>query len=360
LRASREQKTQILDEFVALTGYHRKSAIRLLLNGRRRRSRDRRGRPVVYTNEVKAALITVWEVCGQICSKRLVPFLPEIVDVLERHGELWLTDEARELLHRLSPATMDRLLATQRRRYGRGRCTTKPGTLLRESIPIRTFAEWDDAVPGFMELDLVAHCGETTAGEYLNTLNGVDVVTSWCEPVALANRSQHAVQEAVEKMRCRLPYPLLGLDSDNDVMFINHNLARSCKQEKITFTRCRPYKKNDQAHVEQKNWTAVRQVVGYQRYESEEALALLEAIYEDLRLYLNFFQPVRKVVAKERTGSKVHKIYDRAQTPYRRVLACPQVSDEVKGKLETVFASLNVVLRKQIDDNLRELWRLPR
>ncbi len=361
VRASREQKTQILDEFVALTGYHRKSAIRLLVNGHKPKSRDRRGRPSVYTNEVKAALITVWGVCGKICSKRLVPFLPEIVDALERHGELRLTEETRHLLLKLSPATMDRLLTTHRKRHGRGRCTTKPGTLLRQSIPIRTFTEWDDAVPGFLELDLVAHCGETVAGEYLNTLNGVDIVTAWCEPVALANRSQHAVQQAINTLRRRLPFPLWGLDVDNDGMFINHNLARYCEKEKITFTRCRPYKKNDQAHIEQKNWTAVRQVVGYDRYESEEALALLGAVYEDLRLYLNFFQPVRKVVSKERTGSKVHKTFDRSRTPYRRVLSRPEVSDEVKATLQETFVLLNpVALRKRIDDNLRQLWRLPR
>jgi len=361
VRASREQKTQILDELVALTGYHRKSAIRVLTQGHKPKSRDRRGRPVMYTNEVKAALIAVWELCGQICSKRLVPFLPEVVEAMERHGELWLSEGTRRLLLGLSPATMDRLLVTHRKQHGRGRCTTKPGTLLRQNIPIRTFTEWDDAVPGFLELDLVAHCGESVAGEYLNTLNGVDIVTSWCEPVVLGNRSQHAVKQAIDKLRCQLPFPLLGLDVDNDGMFINHNLARYCKQEGITFTRCRPYKKNDQAHVEQKNWTAVRQVVGYERYESAEAFALLEAIYEDLPLYMNFFQPVRKVVAKRRAGSKVHKTFDRSQTPYRRVMACPQVSDDVKAKLQATFASLNpVVLRKRIDDNLRELWRLPR
>jgi len=177
LRAGRKEKTRTLDEFVALTGYHRKSAIRLLRNGRRPKAMDRRGRPRVYTPQVKAALLQVWEVCGYICSKRLAPFLPEMVAVLKREGELKLPPETERLLVQMSPATIDRLLRTHRLRRPRSRCTTKPGTLLKHKIPVRTFADWDDAHPGFLELDLVAHCGESTAGEYLHTLNAVDVAT---------------------------------------------------------------------------------------------------------------------------------------------------------------------------------------
>jgi hypothetical protein len=297
LRAKRRDKTRILDEFVALTGYHRKTAIRALRNGRRPTTWDRRGRPRVYTPDVKAALLQVWEVCGRICSKRLAPFLPEIVAVLEREGELAIAPATRKLLVQMSPATIDRLLSTHRLRRERGRCTTKPGTLLKQAVPIRTCGEWEGVRPGYVEIDLVAHCGESTAGEYIHTLDVVDVATAWCEPVAILNRSQEAVREAIHGIRERLPFPLLGIDSDNDSAFLNAHLYRYCQEEVIEFTRSRPYKKNDQAHVEQKNWCVVRQLVGYRRYESPEALAVLEAIYADWRLMVKFLG----------SGAKAHR-----------------------------------------------------
>jgi len=281
---------------VALTGYHRKSAIRLLRHGYRPKQLDRRGRPRTYTPDVKAALLTVWATCGHICSKRLAPFLPEIVAVLKREGELAIRPETERLLVRLSPATIDRLLKTHRPKPLRGRSTTKPGTLLEHQIPIRTFADWDDARPGFLEIDLVAHCGETTRGEYLHTLTAVDIYTRWCELSVLPNWGQQAVKDAIDEMRSRLPFPLLGIDSDNDSAFLNGDLLRYCKDNKITFTRCRPYKKNDQAHVEQKNCLAVRKLVGYDRYTGQKAKGVLETIYRDWRLLVNFFQPVRDLV----------------------------------------------------------------
>ena len=207
----------------------------------------------------------------------------------------------------------------------------------------------------------MAHCGDSVHGEYINTLDAVDVSTGWTECEALANRSQREVSAAIQRMRRNLPFPLLGIDSDNDSAFINDNLFRYCKQEQITFTRSRPYKKNDQAHVEQKNWSAVRQLIGYDRYESEEALALMRQIYQDWRLYINFFQPVLKLVKKERVGSKVRKTYDTAKTPYRRVLASPLVSRKNKARLQAIYATLNpVTLQRRIDENLEKLWRLPR
>ncbi|MEM1907689.1 MAG: transposase family protein [Thermosphaera sp.] len=289
-----QEKTRILDETVALTGCHRKSAIRLLRHGYRPPRLDRRGRPRRYAPDVKATLLAVWEACGYICSKRLAPFLPEIVAVLKRHGELRLRPETERLLLQVSPATIDRLLRPHRPKPLRGRTTTKPGTLLKHQIPVRTFADWDESKPGFLEVDLVAHCGESARGEYLHTLTAVDVDTRWCELEVLPNRSQQAVGEAIDRIRRKLPFPLLGIDSDNDSAFLNGNLTRYCAAQRITFTRCRPYKKNDQAHVEEKNWSAVRKLVGSARYESAEALALLRAIYADWRLFLNFFQPVRE------------------------------------------------------------------
>jgi hypothetical protein len=361
-RARRAEKSRILDEFVANTGYHRKYAIRLLNHGGARPSGpERRGRKKVYTSDVTRALVKIWEICGRICSKRLHPFLPEIVEVLERTNELVLPAETKTPLLQMSRSTIDRRLQSVRYRRPRGRSTTKPGSLLKKAIPIRTFADWDDARPGFLEIDLVAHCGDSVHGEYINTLDAVDVSTGWTECEALTNRSQREVSAAIQRMRRNLPFPLLGLDSDNDSAFINDNLFRYCKQEQITFTRSRPYKKNDQAHVEQKNWSAVRKLIGYHRYESEEALALIRQIYQDWRLYLNFFQPVLKLVKKERVGGKVRKTYDTAKTPYRRVLASPLVSLKNKARLQAIYATLNpVTLQRRINENLERLWRLPR
>jgi hypothetical protein len=358
LKASKAEKTRILDEFVATTDYNRKYAIHLLHNGPPRRSTKRAGRQPTYGPDVVAALAKVWEASGRVCGKRLGPFVPEMVAVLERHGELAISPETKSLLLHMSVATIDRRLQAARAKLPqRGRTTTKPGSLLKDAIPVRTFADWDEAKPGFVEMDLVAHCGDTTAGVYLNTLCVVDIATGWTEPVAVANKGQKATFEGIKTMRQRLPFPLLGIDSDNGTEFINDHLHRYCLKEHITFTRSRPYRKNDQAHVEQKNWTVVRQWVGYERYESPEALALLETIYIDLRLFVNFFQPVMKLVEKKRVGSKVRKKYDTAQTPYQRVLASPDIDDSVKDQLRELYPSLNpLALQRRIEANLKKLW----
>ena len=211
--------------------------------------------------------------------------------------------------------------------------------MLKKAIPIRTSADWDDAQPGFLELDLVAHCGDSAGGEYIYTLDTVDVSTGWSECVAVPNRGQHAVFEALQLIRRRLPFPLRGIDSDNDSAFINDHLYRYTRREGITFTRSRPYKKNDQAHIEQKNWSVVRRLVGYDRYDSARALAHLNALYDDLRLYVNFFQPSMKLVAKRRVDSKVRKTYDPAQTPYQRVLRSPDVDDACKESLRRIIST---------------------
>lgn len=359
-KAKRREKQQILDELTATTGYHRKYAIQVLNHvgqpkkGKRGRSRSK------YTGLVRAGLEQIWRVANCICGKRLAPVLPQYIEALERHGELKLDDETRRLLLTISPATVDRLL--RRIRQGQkphGLGTTKPGTLLKQAIPIRTFAQWDDAQPGFMEIDLVAHCGESTRGEYLNSLDMVDVCTRWVELVALVNRSQATVTAAIALAQARLPYALLGLDSDNGAEFINNNLKRFCEQAKITFTRCRPYKKNDQPFVEQKNWTAVRQMVGYDRYEGEAACVALNALYEPLRLYLNFFQPVMILIDKQRDGAKVRKRYDSAKTPYQRILDATEVSEEVKTRLRQLYLTLNpAALLRQIEARQEALWKL--
>lgn len=361
-QATRPEKKRILDELVANTGYNRKYAIHLINHpAQSRRRRKRRGKRR-YTLPVKAALITVWRAANCICSKRLVPFMEEFVTALERHGEIQLSVETRDLLLAMSRATVDRLLHSERPHYKRrGLGTTKPGTLLKQAIPIRTFADWDDLRPGFVDAvaDLVAHCNDSTGGEYLHTLVLTDVATAWTECVALPNRGQKAVGAAIHLSRQCFPFPMLGLDSDNGSEFINANLLRYCQQEHITFTRSRPYKKNDQAHVEQKNWTVVRQIVGYDRYEGPEALAQMQALYKVLRLYVNFFQPVMKLMSKQRVGSKVRKKYDVAKTPFRRVLDVPEASNESKVRLLHQHLSLNpAALLRQIHTLQEQLWRL--
>ena len=362
LKASKRGKARILDEFVAATGYHRKYAIRVLKHGRKSSGLRKKGRRKEYQGEVVAILTHIWEICGRICSKRLKPFLPEIVAVLERHQELSLSAEIKSQLLRMSPSTIDRCLRPARFEEKRhGLSTTKPGTLLKKAIPIRTYADWDDARPGFVEVDLVAHCGESVEGQFLNTLTTTDVSTGWTECVAVLHRSQPLVFAAIQAMRQRLPFPLLGLDSDNGGEFINDILYRYCQDEQVTFTRSRPYKKNDQAHVEQKNWSVVRHLIGYDRFETQEELQLLNSIYDDLRLYVNFFQPVLKLIGKEQVGKKTVKRYDEAATPYQRVLRSKQVDLTVKARLCHQYLQLNpVALRNKIDQNVARLWKIIR
>ena len=350
-------KQRILDEFVASTGYHRKYAIQLLNHPVKTRRRQKRRRNRRYGPDVQYALIKIWRVANCICAKRLVPALGEFIEALERHGELQLDPQVKSLLLSMSVATAHRLLRAERHQQ-RGLTTTKPGTLLKRSIPVRTFADWDDARPGFLEADLVAHCGMSASGEYLHTLTLTDITTTWTVCLPLLNRSQRAVKTAIDRARTRLPFPMLGLDSDNGSEFINVHLLRYCQQEQITFTRSRPYKKNDQAHVEQKNGSIVREFVGYDRYEGHEAYRRLDALYMVLNLYVNFFQPVMKLVSKERVGNKVKKRYDTAKTPYQRTLESDQVSDEVKQRLRKEYESLNpAALLRTIESRQDALWQ---
>jgi hypothetical protein len=260
----------------------------------------------------------------------------------------------------MSPSTIDRLLRP-RRWLGRRRpfSTTKPGSLLKAAIPIRTFADWDDARPGFLEVDLVAHCGESTEGFYLNTLSTVDVATGWIECQGVWGKGQERVGSAVHHVSRRLPFPLLGLDSDNGSEFINHHLYAYCQRKGIIFTRSRPYKKNDSAHVEQKNWSVVRRLVGYDRYASKLALEQFNTLYELVRLYTNFFQPTMQLQHKSRHGAKVHKVYDTARTPYQRLLASGILAPEREKALEQLYHSLNPIrLLARINQELETLWVL--
>jgi hypothetical protein len=288
LKARKGEKEKILDEFTAATGYHRKYAIKLLKHGLKRKGYKKVGRKKKYYGEVVEVLEKIWETCGKICSKWLHPFLPEMVSVLEKEGELSSSPEAKTLLLSMSRSTIDRCLKKARYASPKGISTTKPGTMLKKSIPVCTWHEWDDTTPGFVEMDLVAHCGDTAVGQFIYTLTAVDVSTGWTECLAKPNKTQIAVSKAIKAMRLRLPFPLLGIDSGNGTEFINDLLYRYCLEEKITFTRSQPYRKNDQAFVEQKNGSVVRNTVGYDRFETEEDLRLLHLVYKYLHFSISF------------------------------------------------------------------------
>jgi hypothetical protein len=349
-RARKKVKGQILDEFVALTGYNRCYAARVLRSSEKRRYQGppRRGRPgkrgrkKKYDPEVLGGLRKIWGILDFACGKRLTANLEEMVSVLTRWKELDVSDGVRQLLVTMSASTADRLLAGDRRRLElKGRSHTKPGSLLKHKIPICTFADWDDAEVGFLQVDLVAHEGGNSRGDFCQSLSATDVATGWTEIRGLRNKAQVWTFEALKDVRQYLPFPLLGINSDTGSEFINAHLLRYCKREKITFTRCREGRKNDNCYVEQKNYTAVRQTVGYFRYDTEKELQLLNRIYSIWRLYANFFLPQMKLVEKIREGSKVRKRHDRAQTPYARILASKQVSPQVKRRLKKQYASLN-------------------
>jgi len=372
-KARKKDKRLILDEFTELTGYGRRYASYVLRSHGRKvwvnattriqgdvRKRVTRKKPPVYDNEVLDALKKVWAIMDYICGKRLAPVLKEVIIRLERHREIRISDEVREKLFRISPATIDRLLAKERKKQQiKGRSNTKPGTLLRNQIPIRTFSDWNENKPGFTEIDLVGHDGGDGHGEFAHTLDVTDICTTWTETEAVRNKAQVWVFNALKDIRQRMPFPLVGIDSDSGGEFINDQLFRYCQQEQITFTRSRSYRKNDSCFVEQKNYSIVRRAVGYLRYDTEEELLTLNELYRSLRLYTNFFQPTMKLIEKTRIGSKITKKYDKAQTPYRRVLACPDVSAGDKQALKNIYTKLNPAqLKRQITKFQDKLVRL--
>ena len=358
--ADAKLKKKILEGFVAATRYDRKHAIKLLNNKFvHPTKKKKRGRPPKYDEAVVKVLEMLWDVGNQICSKRLVPFIPDLITSLEQHGHLHLTKEIKELVLSVSPATFDRLLRCERIKNGRGLTTTKAGTLLKNHITIRTFADWNEQIPGFFECDLVAHCGETTMGIFLNTLVVTDIITTWTECIALFKKSANDVILGLDTSRKLLPFAMLGLDVDNGSEFINYDLFDYCKENSITFTRSRPYKKNDQAHVEQKNGSIVRRLVGYDRYEGEAAWEVMCELYSILRLYINFFQPTLKLIDKVRIGSKTIKKYDKAKTPYQRVLVCEHIAQETKNKLIEQYKKLDpIALKIKLSALQKKLWAL--
>ena len=354
-KARKKDKSVILNEFIELTGYSRRYASYVLRSHGKKvwidertvaqgdvRKRIPRKKPKVYDATVEEALKKIWYIMDCMCGKRLAPVLREIVIRLERFREITLSEEVREKLFTISSSSIDRVLARERKRHQiKGRSHTKPGTLLKHQIPIRTFSDWNEKKPGFVEIDLVGHDGGDGHGDFAQTLDVTDVCTTWTETEAVRNKAQKWVFDALMAIGQRMPFPLLGIDSDSGGEFINDHLFRYCQKEKITFTRSRSYRKNDSCFVEQKNYSIVRKAVGYLRYDTERELRTLNELYRFLRLYTNFFLPTMKLIEKTRIGSKVTKKYDKPLTPYRRVLACPDVSVQHKQVLTGQYTKLN-------------------
>jgi len=378
-KATKKAKAVILDEFTVNTSYNRNYAARILrlkvgkvigytkMGGKKikyvigKRKRKKYRKPRIYTYDVFLALRKIWTIFDFICSKRLAPFMGEAVEKLEKHKEIDLTDKVREKLLNISASTIDRLLRSEKDKFrlGKGRSGTKPGTLLKNSIPIRTFADWNDAVPGFTEVDLVGHDGGNVSGDYIQSLNFTDIATCWDETAACKNKAQVHVFKAIKIVSARFPFKIAGIDSDNGSEFINDIMLRYCIENKITFTRSRPYKKNDSCFVEQKNYSVVRRNVGYSRYDTEEELSILNELYIYLGHYTNYFQPVVKLVSKTRTGSRVTKKYDIAKTPFRRVLESEYIDDKIKERLKIQYDSLNPAdLKRKISKLQDKLLKL--
>ena len=367
-KVGKKEKGRILDELVALTGYNRWYVVGLLrwdgkvIRAGRRvrlvgdlRKKAKRTRPRLYDDAVLESLKQIWAIMDCICGKRLAAILPEVIPILEKHKEIVLDAAVRKLLLQISASSIDRLLAAERRKWMlRGRSGTKPGTLLKHQIPIRTFADWNEKQAGFVEIDLVGHDGGDASGDYCQTLDVTDVASTWTETEAVINKAQVWVFDALKSIRTHLPFPLLGIDSDNGSEFINHHLLRYCLQEEITFTRGRSGKKNDGCFVEQKNYSVVRRAVGYARYDSAAQLRLLNELYGYLRLYTNYFQPVMKLLSKERNGAKVKKKYDEPKTPYQRLLDMQDISPRARQQLKAEYATLNPAQLKREITRLQE------
>jgi Integrase core domain len=359
-QASKRGKSRILDELCANTGWHRSHARKALTAALVPTILTVRGpRPVTYGPEVIAALTVCWMVLGMPAGKRLAPMLAELVAVLRHFRELVISDETAALLVSMSAATIDRRLADERAKYTiRGRVGTKPGSLLKSQIPVRTWAKWD-AVPGFVEIDTVFHDGGNRGGGHAFTLTVTDIATGWTESRSLPDRTAKHVLAALNHIAAAMPFPIVGVDSDNGSEFINEDLLRWCQDRRITFTRARPGNKNDGCHVEQKNWAVVRTVVGYYRYDTASELLLLNEIWQLQSQLTNYFHPQQKLISKVRTGAKVSRKHDKAKTPFHRAIDHPNTTVKRIVALKRTHSLINpAATQRQIQALTTQLFTL--
>jgi len=354
--AGRWERRQLLDEFTRVTGYHRKHALRVL--HRPFVPRPPRPRKRIYDEAVRQALALLWEAADRICGKRLKALLPVLIESMERHGHLRLDPVVRSSLLDVSAASIDRLLRPVREATGRGRRRRWGiGSAIKQSVPVRTFADWGEPPPGYCEADLVEHCGGVKhAGNFVHTLTLTDIHSGWTECAALVVREQTLVVEGISMIRGQLPFALRGLDTDNDSVFMNETLQTYCREQELHWTRSRAYRKNDQAWVEQKNGAVVRRLAGYGRLSGLNAAATLGRLYQSARLFVNFFQPSFKLAGKQRDGALIRRRYHPPLTPCQRLLASPLVEETVKEQLRQHFAALDpVALLKTIRDTQQQL-----
>jgi len=350
-KATKKMKGQILTNICDTTGYSRDRAARLLSESKNyanKKRKGKRGRKITYGPDVVATLEKIWTLLDFACGKRIKAGIKPMIEALERHNEMVFEKEIKDKLLKISSASIDRLLKPTKIGLAfKGKSTTKPGSLLKKDIPVRLGTEWDDAAPGYVEIDLVAHCGGNTRGDFVSTLDVTDICTGWTESRAVLNKAQIHVFNALIDIEKFLPFEYLGIDSDNGSEFINDQLYRYCKTNNICFTRGRPNKSNDNCYVEQKNWTVIRKNIGYCRYEGNEAVELLNSYYSQLRFYTNFFLPQTKLVSKIRKDSKIIKKYEKPKTPYQRVLDSEDISTQTKEELTKLYLTLKPIAIKE-------------
>ena len=359
---SKKEKGKLLDEAEKRTGLNRKYLMEKLKpkSNLDKDKSQRKRRKEYYDSYVREALVQVWRIFDYPCGQRLEPLLKTEVDRLRRLGELKCSDKVAEKLKKISFRTIDEKLKHQKEvERIRKKYQKNVHPLLYQKIPVKLSDEWDRSQLGNIQTDLVEHCGQSAKGEYINTISNTDIATGWWEGEAIMGRGQIPTQEGLDRARKRFPFSWREIHSDNGAEFINAHLFRYTQKEGLGFSRSRPNKKNDNCFVEQKNWTHVKRYVGYLRYDTFKEQEILNDLYHnELRLYKNFFQPVIKLISKERIGGKIHRKYDKPKTPYQRVIESKEVSKEKEQDLKQIYQSLNPAeLKRTIDRRLDLLWK---